>query len=34
MTNIVYADNAATTKLDKAAFDAMTPWLIENYGNE
>ena len=33
MTNIVYADNAATTKLDKAAFDAMTPWLIENYGN-
>ena len=33
MTNIVYADNAATTKLDKAAFDAMSPWLIENYGN-
>lgn len=33
MANIVYADNAATTKLDKAAFDAMTPWLIENYGN-
>lgn len=33
MTNIVYADNAATTKLDKAAFDSMTPWLIENYGN-
>lgn len=33
MTNIVYADNAATTKLDKAAFDVMTPWLIENYGN-
>ena len=33
MTNIIYADNAATTKLDKAAFDAMTPWLIENYGN-
>ena len=33
MTDIVYADNAATTKLDKTAFDAMTPWLIENYGN-
>lgn len=33
MTNTVYADNAATTKLDKAAFDAMTPWLIENFGN-
>lgn len=33
MTNTVYADNAATTKLDKAAFDAMTPWFIENFGN-
>ena len=33
MTNNVYADNAATTKLDKAAFDSMTPWLFENYGN-
>lgn len=33
MSNIIYADNAATTKLDKAAFDAMTPWLLEGYGN-
>lgn len=29
----IYADNAATTKLDKAAFEAMTPWLFEEYGN-
>lgn len=29
----IYADNAATTKLDKVAFEAMTPWLLEEYGN-
>ena len=29
----IYADNAATTQLDKAAFDAMIPWLLEEYGN-
>lgn len=29
----IYADNAATTKLDPAAFEAMTPWLLEEYGN-
>ena len=29
----IYADNAATTQLDKVAFDAMTPWLLEEYGN-
>lgn len=33
MKQFIYADNAATTKLDKAAFEAMTPWLIEEYGN-
>lgn len=33
MKQHIYADNAATTKLDKAAFDAMTPWLLEEYGN-
>lgn len=33
LERIIYADNAATTKLDKAAFDAMTPWLLEEYGN-
>lgn len=29
----VYADNAATTQLDKAVFEAMTPWLLDEYGN-
>lgn len=29
----IYADNAATTKLDTVAFEAMTPWLLEEYGN-
>ena len=29
----VYADNAATTSVSKAALDAMIPYLTENYGN-
>ena len=29
----VYADNAATTSVSKAALDAMLPYLTENYGN-
>jgi cysteine desulfurase len=29
----IYADNAATSKLDNEAFDAMLPWLQEEYGN-
>ncbi len=29
----IYADNAATTKLDTVAFETMTPWLLEEYGN-
>lgn len=33
MKRHIYADNAATTKLDKGAFEAMTPWLLEEYGN-
>ena len=33
MKHLIYADNAATTKLDPAAFDAMIPWLVEEYGN-
>ena len=33
MKQHIYADNAATTKLDKTAFDAMIPWLLEDYGN-
>lgn len=30
---MIYADNAATTKLDIGAFEAMRPYLLENYGN-
>jgi cysteine sulfinate desulfinase/cysteine desulfurase-like protein len=30
---LIYADNAATTKLDDEAFEAMIPWLRDNYGN-
>lgn len=33
MKQHIYADNAATTKLDTVAFEAMTPWLLEEYGN-
>ena len=33
MDHIIYADNAATTKLDKVAFEAMMPWLLDDYGN-
>lgn len=29
----IYADNAATTRLSDLAFDAMVPYLKENYGN-
>lgn len=30
---MIYADNAATTRLDRKAFEAMQPWLLEEYGN-
>lgn len=30
---MIYADNAATTKLDIEAFEAMKPYLLENYAN-
>ena len=33
MKRVIYADNAATTKLDEAVFDAMKPFLLEEYGN-
>jgi len=33
MKQLIYADNAATTQLSKTAFDAMTPWLLDEYGN-
>ena len=30
---MIYADHAATTQLDPKAFEAMKPWLLEEYGN-
>lgn len=30
---VIYADNAATTKLDIDVFDAMKPFLLEDYSN-
>lgn len=30
---MIYMDNAATTRVDEAVFDAMVPFLKENYGN-
>lgn len=30
---MVYADNAATTKLDIEAFEAMKPFLLDSYSN-
>jgi cysteine desulfurase len=33
MKKTIYADNAATTKLDECAFNAMLPYLQEEYGN-
>ena len=33
MDKFIYADNAATTRLDENAFEAMKPYLLNNYGN-
>lgn len=33
MNKFVYADNAATTKVSDAVFDAILPYIQENYGN-
>ena len=30
---MIYADNASTTKLDRDAFEAMKPYLLEEFGN-
>ena len=30
---MIYADNAATIKLDIDAFEAMKPFLLDEYGN-
>ncbi len=31
--HMIYADNAATTRLDSDAFEAMKPFLLENFAN-
>ena len=33
MNKRIYADNAATTKMSRAAIEAMVPYFSENYGN-
>ena len=33
MKHIIYADNAATTKMDIETFEAMKPYLLNEYGN-
>lgn len=33
MKRLIYADNAATTRLDIDAFEAMKPYLLDEYGN-
>ena len=30
---VIYADNAATTRLSDTAFEAMKPYMLAEYGN-
>ena len=30
---MIYLDSASTTKISKPVFEAMVPWLTNNYGN-
>ena len=30
---MIYLDNGATTRLEETAFEAMKPYLLEEYGN-
>ena len=33
MKKLVYADNAATTRLSQKAYERMLPYLLNEYGN-
>ena len=33
MNSVIYMDNAATTKMDAEAFEAMRPYFVEKFAN-